>query len=259
MRAAHKRIGPPLAGLFFVLASCAKPEAQWTFRGYRGRVEHSSEIRLSACRPAEFRGGPAIRCDRTNRYRNSPDTGFVEEYYRESPEGLLSLGSRQRSRTTIRGAAVESETWIYRNPPSLFLPKDWTAGKNWSASGKDETLGVEAETGRGTRVELKTERTLTVVGREKVKIPLGVFDCLVLETTQRTRSDDPALSASVASSSRKWYSPEHGWFIKEVVGGTVELAPGKTVQREYSLILEEARPGPAGPGPLAGIWEPALK
>ncbi len=269
MRVALKRIGPPLAGLFFALASCSKPEAQWTFRGYRGRVEHSSEIKMSACRPGQFRGGPAIRCDRSTSYRNSPDTGTVEEYYRDTPEGLVSLGSRQRSRTTIRGKAQETETWIYRNPPPLFLPKDWTVGKSWRFSGEDENLGVEAGSGRGTRMELKTERTLRVVGREKIKTPLGAFECWVLEATHRTNSADEVLSAVVESASRKWYSPAHGWFIKEVVGGTFDITPGKGAKavlpgaghskREYSLIMEEARSGPAGPGPLAGIWDPGLK
>ncbi len=269
MRVAFKRIGPPLAGLFFVLAACSKPEAQWTLRGYRGRVEPSSEVKLSACRRGEFRGGPAIRCDRTNRYRNSPDTASVEEYYRESPEGLLALGSRQRGRSTVRGAVQETETWIYRNPPYLFLPKDWTSGKSWRSSGTDETMGVDAETGRSTRTQLKTARTLRVAGRESVNIPLGTFDCLVLEATNRTSSEDAVLSAVVESKSRKWYSPELGWFVKEVVGGSVDMVPGKAAggvlpgpahsKREYSLILEEARPGKAGAGPLAGIWEPGLK
>lgn len=262
--------GPPiLAGLLFasaVAAACSKPEPYWIFKGYRDLVRETSQFKLGRCRREEFRGGPSLRCTKELHYRDSPDSQAVDDFFRDSPEGLTFLGSRRRDRTAIRGRLTESESWIYVNPPYLFIPRDWTPGKTWKASVREENIGVDKESGRRRRLELQSERTLKVFGRESVKLPSGTWDCLVLETTTRSRSESAVLSATMESTVRKWYSPSLGWFVKEQVSGSREMVPGKEAksvlpearrsEQRYSLILAESKNGDGGGGPLAGLWSP---
>lgn len=92
------------------------------------------------------------------------------EVYESKPDGVWYI--------EVRGERLSQ--------PVLFLPSNVSVGKRWT---QDYTMTMNGE-------KLRVVNRIRIVGREKVTVPLGEFDALVIEQTSTLTSPSTKLSVS---------------------------------------------------------------
>lgn len=201
----------------------------------------------------DFDGAQVFFIERVSIAANGASRVDERDYYRKAADGLHRLGVRGdiESSTATSGTHTISDTTFAT--PQRILPVPFQLGTTWSA-GTNQTLvtkttvtGNQARTSSG-----KSTSTITgdfaVSGREKVTVPAGVFDCLVVrgKTVNRTMEREGALAGNVTTVTTtivEWYAPRIGLVQSESTSDAETQVRGKVIKerRTASMRLKKYR------------------
>lgn len=150
-----------------------------------------------------FAGAPAFYLETVTL---APDRRVDERhYYTRTAAGVALLGAS----TDIERAAGHELDDAVASAPELELPVSPQPGAKWDAS---TSFAITTKTpGQATPVKTSASRREVgqIVGHERISVPAGVFDCVVVRRTSALQVTDDATSDSVETTT-EWYAPTVG-------------------------------------------------
>jgi len=142
-------------------------------------------------------------------------------YYMKGDEGIYDAGSR-----SVTNSRVGSSTHVSKyDPLPLLFPYELKVGKEWKTTYKSYYSN-------NSHLVSNVEEVCKIVGKERISVPAGTFDCYIIERMLAEKETEQAV--------RQWFSPGIG-IVKIASTVNVKIS-GDTKRAELMKRLVQARP-----------------
>ena len=150
-----------------------------------------------------FAGAPAFYLETVTL---APDRRVDERrYFTRTAAGVALLGVRS---DTERAAGHELQDAV-ASAPELELPVSPQPGATWDASTSLAITMTDPAWPKPVRTTATASEVGEIVGHERITVPAGAFDCVVVQRTSDTQMTGAAANRSVERTT-EWYAPSVG-------------------------------------------------